>query len=101
MRGMNLFKAHFIHPYTQTPLIIYFNKSEGHVTFETDQEMIKMIINIEKQWSEDRELLQQLREPPNICKTQYPVRTFSEVYELLERLGISKEELEFKQIHVH
>lgn len=98
---MDLFKAHFIHPYTQMPLIIYFNKSEGHVTFEKDNELIRFWLKLEKELAEDKQFLQNITQPSNICNTQYPVTTFTEVYELLEQLGIDKEELAFKQLYVH
>lgn len=93
---MDIFKAHFIHPYTKVPLIIYFNKSEGHVTFETDKEKLEMLLGGLK-----IQFIDELIEIPNICKTQYPVKTFSEVYDLLEKLGVSKGEVEFKQLYVH
>lgn len=89
---MDIFKAHFIHPYTNIPLIIYFNKSEGHVTFETDIEKIKSMYG---------PLVAELKDSPNICKTHYPVKSFSEVYELLEQIGVDREDLEFIQLYVH
>ncbi len=98
---MDLYKAHFIHPFTQVPLIIYFNQSEGHMTFEKDNEVITILLKLEKRLAEDKQFLKGISQSTNMCQTQYPVDTFNDVFEFLEMLGVNKEDLTFQQLYVH
>ncbi|MCM3762222.1 hypothetical protein M3212_15725 [Alkalihalobacillus oceani] len=98
---MNLFKAHFVHPYTQVPLIVYFNESDGHVTFEKDQEVLDILIKMEKKIGKDRKFVRDLHRTSHLCKTQYPVASFQDVFDFLEGIGVDKEDLTFQQLYVH
>lgn len=98
---MDLYKAHFIHPHTQVPLIVYFNKSDGYVTFEKDEEVLKLLLQLEIGLSQDETFLTSIDQTANICQTQYPVSSFHEVYQFLEQLGIQKDDLTFKQLFLH
>ena len=98
---MNLYKAHFIHPYTQVPLIIYFNQSDGHVTFEKDNEVLNLLLKLESKLALDKQFMENIGQTTNLCQTEYPVSTFSDVFEFLEVLGVSKDDLSFEQLYVH
>ena len=99
---MNIYKAHFIHPYTQVPMIVYFNQSDRHVTFEKDNEVLGLLMKLEKKLAEDKQFQNDIDQTTtNMCKTQYPVDTFNDVFAFLEVLGIDKDDITFKQIYVH
>ncbi|WP_100406388.1 hypothetical protein [Bacillus solitudinis] len=98
---MNLYKAHFVHPYTQVPLIIYFNERDGVVTFEKDEEILNIILKLKQDLATNEEFQHNLSQTSNMCKTQYPLESFKDVYEFLDKLGIEGEELLFKQVYVH
>ncbi|MFC0471197.1 hypothetical protein ACFFHM_12040 [Halalkalibacter kiskunsagensis] len=98
---MNLYKAHFVHPFTQVPLIVYFNQSNGHVTFEKDNEILELLLKLQKELAQDKQFLENISEASNICQTQYPVKSFTDVYEFLETLGVTKDDLTFQQLHLH
>ena len=98
---MDLYKAHFIHPHTRVPLIVYYNKSTGYVTFEKDNEVLALLLKLDGELAEDERFIKNISQVSNMCKTQYPVSTFDDVYDFLEQLGISKEELSFKQLFLH
>jgi hypothetical protein len=98
---MNLYKAHFVHPHTQVPLIVYFNQSNGHVTFEKDNEILELLLNLQKELGQDKQFLENISEASNICETQYPVETFQDLYQFLETLGVKKDALTFQQLYIH
>lgn len=98
---MDLYKAHFIHPHTHVPLIIYFNKSDGYVTFEKDNEVLKLLLQLEIGLTQDEKFLKNISQTTNICETQYPLNSFNEVYQFLEQLGVEKDDLTFKQLFLH
>ncbi|NEU31869.1 hypothetical protein GN156_13940 [bacterium LRH843] len=98
---MQLFKAHFIHPHTGMPMIIYYNKSNGYVTFEKDNEVLKIFLHLDKDLARDDQFVSILKETTNMSQTEYPVDSFEDVYELLESLGVSKEELTFTELIMH
>ncbi|MBP3952376.1 hypothetical protein [Bacillus suaedae] len=98
---MNLFKAHIVHPNTQVPLIVYFNESDGHVTFEKDNEVLELLLQLQKDLAQDKKFLQNISQTNHLCKTQYPVDTFGDVYEFLGKLGIKKEDLSFQPLYLH
>ncbi|WP_227938008.1 hypothetical protein [Alkalihalobacillus deserti] len=98
---MDMYIAHFIHPHTQVPLIIYFNKRDGYVTFEKDNEILKLLLQLEIGLTQDEDFLDNISQTSNICQTQYPVNSFDEVYQFLEQLGVQKDDLTFKQLFLH
>ncbi|KHF41301.1 hypothetical protein [Halalkalibacter okhensis] len=98
---MNLYKAHFVHPHTQIPLIVYFNESNGHVTFEKDNEVLEIILELTEGMAANRKFLENMSLTSNICQTQYPVSSFHEVYEFLETLGVKKADVSFQQLYIH
>ncbi|WP_332691493.1 hypothetical protein [Halalkalibacter lacteus] len=98
---MNLYKAHFVHPHTQVPLIVYFNQSNGHVTFEKDNEILELLLKLQKELAQDKQFLENLSQASHICETQYPVESFHDVYEFLETLGVEKNDLTFQQLYIH
>ncbi|WP_088103156.1 hypothetical protein [Halalkalibacter urbisdiaboli] len=98
---MNLYKAHFVHPYTQVPLIVYFNERDGLVTFEKDEEILKVIFQLKQDLLTNDDFKQNLDQATNMCNTQYPVDTFKDVYEFLDKLGIESTDIQFKQVFVH
>ncbi|MDT8860963.1 hypothetical protein N0O92_12040 [Alkalihalobacillus sp. MEB130] len=98
---MNLYKAHFVHPHTQIPLIVYFNESNGHVTFEKDNEVLQILLELTEGMASNKKFLKNMSLTSNICQTQYPVNTFQEVYEFLETLGIKKADISFQQLYLH
>ncbi|ARK29006.1 hypothetical protein [Halalkalibacter krulwichiae] len=98
---MDVYKAHFIHPYTHVPLIVYFNESEGYVTFEKDQEVLQLLLQLDEDLAHDQSFLSNVNQVSNLCKTQYPVSSFKDVFEFLEHIGIGEEDLNFKQLFLH
>jgi hypothetical protein len=98
---MDFYKAHFIHPYTHVPLIVYFNKRDGYVTFEKDNEVLTLLLQLDVGLAEDENFLKSISQVTNMCETQYPVSTFNDLYDFLEQLGIHKDELTFKQLFLH
>ncbi|GAE26370.1 hypothetical protein JCM9140_2425 [Halalkalibacter wakoensis JCM 9140] len=98
---MNLYKAHIVHPSTQVPLIVYFNESDGHVTFEKDQELLNVLIELTEGLPSKERFIKNMELASNICQTQYPVSSFKEVYEFLATLGVKKNDLSFQQLFVH
>ncbi|WP_413375122.1 hypothetical protein [Alkalihalobacillus sp. 1P02AB] len=98
---MNLFKAHVVHPQTDVPLIIYFNKRDGFVTFAKDEEVINILKNIREDLWKDHVFLHNLEKINSLCETQYPVDTFEQVYEFLTKVGFKKTDVEFKQMVLH
>ncbi|MCL7749338.1 MULTISPECIES: hypothetical protein [Halalkalibacter] len=98
---MNLYKAHFVHPHTQIPLIVYFNESNGHVTFEKDNEVLEILLELTEGMAANRTFLENMNLTSNICQTQYPVNSFHELYEFLEALGVNKDDLSFQQLFIH
>lgn len=98
---MTLFKAHIVHPYTHVPLIVYFNESSGYLTFEKDQEVLQLLLQLEEELLQDKRFLTNLSKVSNLCQTQYPVSSFQDVYQFLEKLGIEEDELTFQQMYLH
>ncbi|GAF66584.1 hypothetical protein BTS2_3485 [Bacillus sp. TS-2] len=98
---MNLFKAHTVHPETDIPLVIYFNKRDGYMVFERDEEVITILKSVRLDLWENDSFLQNLENITKLCKTQFPVQNFDEVYEILSLMGISKSDVQFKQMILH
>ncbi|WP_017728972.1 hypothetical protein [Halalkalibacterium ligniniphilum] len=98
---MKLYKAHFLHPYTHVPLIVYFNESNGVVSFEKDEEMIKLIWTFEKEMKDREQFIANIEKASYMCQSSYSVPTFDDVFEFLGKLGLRKEDLQFKQVLIH
>ncbi|WP_273717031.1 hypothetical protein [Alkalihalobacillus pseudalcaliphilus] len=98
---MNLYKAHAVHPQTDVPLIIYFNKRDGYVTFAKDEEVIHILKSIREDLWENQRFLAGLDNVERLCHTQYPVSNFKEMIEFLQSVGFNKDDLEFKQMVLH
>lgn len=101
MDEMKLFKAHFIHPRTQIPFIVYYNKSNGYVTFEKDNDIIHLLMQLEKRLIQDQQFAKHIEQANTMCETTYEAKTFKDVYELLEVLGVRKNDLNFKELFIH
>ncbi|MDV2685865.1 hypothetical protein RYX56_15975 [Alkalihalophilus lindianensis] len=98
---MNLFKAHIVHPHTQIPLIVYFNERDGYVTFEKDEDVLKVLFELKDELREDTLFQVNLEQASNICLTQYPVDDLSEAILFLTKLGVDEADVEFKQMLIH
>jgi hypothetical protein len=98
---MNLFKAHIVHPHTQIPLIVYFNERDGYVTFEKDEDVLKVLFELKDELREDAIFQVNLEQVSNICLTQYPVDDLSGAILFLTKLGVDEDDVEFKQMLIH
>ncbi|WP_368505635.1 hypothetical protein AB3N04_08535 [Alkalihalophilus sp. As8PL] len=98
---MNLFKAHIVHPHTQIPLIVYFNERDGYVTFEKDEDVLKVLFELKDELREDTLFQVNLEQASNICMTQYPVDDLSGAILFLTKLGVDEADVEFKQMLIH
>jgi hypothetical protein len=98
---VNLFKAHIIHPHTHVPLIVYFNQSDGFVSFERDEKVLKAIYLVKSDLAQNESFQESLKRTSHLCQTQYPLDTMEEVIEFLSKIGIDPKEIEFEQMIVH
>ncbi|WP_100371804.1 hypothetical protein [Bacillus sp. FJAT-45037] len=98
---MNLYKAHVVHPHTQIPLIIYFNERDGFVTFEKDEDVLSILLELKVDIAQDEYFLTNLEKVSSICLTQYPVDNLEAVMGFLDEVGINVEEINFKQVLIH
>ena len=76
---MNLFKAHIIHPHTNVPLIVYFNQSDGFVSFERDEKVLQAIYSVKSELALSESFQASLKRTSHLCHTQYPLDTMDEV----------------------
>ncbi|ADC50205.1 MULTISPECIES: hypothetical protein [Alkalihalophilus] len=98
---MNVYKAHIVHPHTQIPLIAYFNERDGYVTFEKDEAVLNILYELKNDLEQDKYFQVNLEQASNICLTQYPVEDLSEAVLFLTKLGLSADDVEFKQMILH
>ncbi|MCM2676768.1 hypothetical protein [Alkalicoccobacillus plakortidis] len=98
---MNLFKAHIIHPHTNVPLIVYFNQSDGFVSFERDEKVLQAIYSVKSELALSESFQASLKRTSHLCHTQYPLDTMDEVAEFLGKIGLDPKEIEFEQVLVH
>jgi hypothetical protein len=98
---MKLYKAHFLHPYTNVPLIVYFNENSGLLAFEKDEEVIKVMTMFESNIKDKAAFMANLEKSSHLCQTSYPVTSLEDVYEFLEQMGVEKEDIKFKPVLLH
>ncbi|TSB45205.1 hypothetical protein [Alkalicoccobacillus porphyridii] len=98
---MNLYKAHIIHPHTNVPLIVYFNESDGFVSFERDEKVLQAIYSMKSDLMQSKSFQASLKRASHLCQTQYPLDTMEEVQEFLSKIGLDLKDIEFEQVYVH
>ncbi|GAF15495.1 hypothetical protein JCM19045_4867 [Bacillus sp. JCM 19045] len=98
---MNLFKTHIIHPHTHVPLIVYYNQSEGFVSFERDERVLKAIYNVKKDLAVNKHFQESLKRANHLCQTQYPLDSLQQAEQFLKKIGIEEKNIQFEQVYVH
>lgn len=98
---LNLYKTHIIHPHTHVPLIVYFNETEGFVSFERDERVLNAMYNVKRDLALNKQFQESLRRATLLCETQYPLDTLKEAEEFLRKIGIDEKNIYFEQVLVH
>lgn len=98
---VKLFKAHIIHPYTNVPLIVYFNESDGFVSFERDEKVLQAIYLIKGDLAHNEDFQESLKRSSHLCQTQYPLDTMEEARTFLRKIGVDPKEILFEEVFVH
>ncbi|WP_096201690.1 hypothetical protein [Bacillus sp. FJAT-45350] len=93
-----LYKAYFLHPYTNVPLVVSYNKTRGILSFEKDEEMIGFLLSIKDKLKEGDSLVDNIKQTDHITKFTYPAETLDEVYDFLEKLGVEREAVNFETV---
>lgn len=96
-----IYKAQFIHPLTNIPLIVSFNTHTKLFSFEKDEEMIRLMKKIGEKISPN--LLNAIEDEKTltICNFSYPANSLEDVYFLLEEIGIDRESVKFISQPLH
>ncbi len=100
-KRLNLYKTHIIHPHTHVPLIVYFNQTEGFVSFERDERVLKAIYNVKRDLALNEQFQESLRRATLLCQTQYPLDTLKQAEQFLLKIGIDEKNIHFEQVYVH
>ncbi|OLO28242.1 hypothetical protein BTR23_18130 [Alkalihalophilus pseudofirmus] len=96
-----IYKAHFVHPLTDVPLIILYNNVTGLISFERDEEVIKVITSMKDLLPKEVITAEKLSKTDHICKVAYPASSLDEAIELLETIGIDTNHIKFQKILLH
>ncbi|MFV8828166.1 hypothetical protein [Alkalihalobacterium sp. APHAB7] len=96
-----IFKAHFVHPLTNVPLIMLYNNVTGLISFERDEEVIKVITSMKDIIPEEVITEEKLSKTDHICRSAYPANSLDDVKELLETIGINAKHIKFEKIFLH
>ncbi|MEB1805826.1 MAG: hypothetical protein LPK26_00695 [Bacillaceae bacterium] len=96
-----IFKAHFVHPLTDVPLIMLYNNVTGLIAFERDEEVIKVIASMKDIIPEELITEEKLSKTDHICRSTYPAGSLEDVKELLETIGINSKHIKFEKIYLH
>ncbi|WP_216830542.1 hypothetical protein [Alkalihalobacterium elongatum] len=96
-----IYKAHFVHPLTNVPLIILYNNVTGLISFERDEEVIKVISSMKDLMVEEVITEEKLSKTDHICQSAYPADSLDEVKDLLETIGINSNNIKFQKILLH
>ncbi|WZX99294.1 hypothetical protein NSQ26_08075 [Bacillus sp. FSL W7-1360] len=98
---MNLYKTHIIHPHTHVPLIVYYNETEGFMSFERDEAILEAMYHVERGLVLDDTFQEGLRRVNHLCETQYPLDTLKEAKKFLRKIGIDERDVYFEPVYVH
>ncbi|AIC93799.1 MULTISPECIES: hypothetical protein [Shouchella] len=98
---MQLYKTHIIHPHTHVPLIVYYNQTEGFVSFERDEKVLKAIYNVKRDLALNKQFQESLRRATQLCQTQYPLDTLRQAEQFLKKLGIEEQSIKFEKVLLH
>ncbi|WP_209124086.1 hypothetical protein [Alkalihalobacillus sp. BA299] len=96
-----IYKAHFVHPLTDVPLIILYNNVTGLISFERDEEVIKVITSMKELLPQEVLTEEKLSKADHICQSAYPADSLDEVIELLATIGINTNNIQFQKILLH
>lgn len=83
------------------PLIVYFNQTEGFVSFERDERVLNAMYNVKRDLALNKQFQESLRRATLLCETQYPLDTLKEAEEFLRKIGIDEKNIYFEQVLVH